>query len=139
MKRVVTSKMNIPLSRLLIVGCAVNILWACASTPPTYDSNATETLVRITDKRLFAQHVQGDADKVGMQYMPIYGVVGAVITNMLTKKQTINLYLYTVKTPSGRQVMVESEYPSFAIGDCMKVLESSQPNYPRLIRAQGCE
>src|SRR5260221_319993 len=49
----------------------------------------------------------------------------------------IDLFEYHVKTADGRRLTVYSEYFAYKVGDCVTLLESSKPTYPRIAPADS--
>ncbi|OYU11603.1 MAG: hypothetical protein CFE38_12005 [Comamonadaceae bacterium PBBC1] len=113
----------------------------CATTSPNYDPNARESLGRITSKRQIGAQTQvrADSHNAGPAIASVLGVAGLALGDALQKKTSIAIYEYRISTIERREVVVVSDYFANSVGDCVKLLESAHPTYPRFISAQGCE
>ncbi len=68
------------------------------------------------------------------------GLVGvAVADGLFQKKAQVAVYAYRIQTVDGRQATVTSVSFADEVGDCVKLLESPQPTYPRFMSASGCD
>jgi hypothetical protein len=124
----------------LIVGTAL-LITGCATTSPNYDLKARESLGRITTKTQIGTRIQVSADSqnAGPAMASVLGVAGLALGDVLQKRTSIAIYEYRISTVERREVVVVSDYFASSVGDCVKVLESALPTYPRFVSAVGCE
>lgn len=124
----------------LIVGTAL-LITGCATTSPSYDLNARESLGRITSKTQIGTRTQvrADSQNAGPAMASVLGAAGLALGDALQKKTSIAIYEYRISTVERREVIVVSDYFGSSVGDCVKVLESARPTYPRFVSALGCE
>ncbi len=124
----------VPALALMVSGCV---------TAPDYDAQAKESLGRVTAKR-----VAGTFDRrtpsIGGQGAgaAVAGYVGwALAQGFYSTKTNVTVYEYTVALQDGRAVNVFREWGNHAVGDCVRVFESSSErrDYPRLIDDTGCD
>ena len=127
--------------RVRIASGFLAIVTGCASTPPNYDPDARESVGRIIAKQVVAGRTQATADSfdaTAVLVSVVGPVVAPIVGNALQKKTTIPIYGYTVRLVDGREVLVQSEYFASHVGDCVKLLESSRPGYPRFVSSGDC-
>ncbi len=125
----------------LFVTLACAGMSSCATKAPNYDSNATESLGRIIKKSVVDSRTQSRADQAGTSGMAgVIGYVGTTIASELfVKKTQIEIFEYRIRVSDGREVIVLSDYFANEVGDCVKVLESQMPSYPRFVSANDCQ
>lgn len=114
----------------------------CATRPPNYDSQARESTGKIVAKGVAGTRTQASADSYNPApaFVAAMGVVGAqLLGDALEKKTSVPVYVYRIRTEDGRDVSVVSDYSLSEIGECVKLLESSQPTYPRFVAHSGCK
>lgn len=124
----------------LIVGTAL-LITGCATTSQNYHLNARESLGRITTKTQIGTRIQVSADSQnsGPAMASVLGVAGMALGDALQKRTSIAIYEYRISTVEQKEVVVVSDYFVSSVGDCVKVLESALPTYPRFVSAVGCD
>ena len=124
----------------LIVGTAL-LITGCATTSPNYDLNARESLGRITTKTQIGtrKQVSADSQNAGPAMASVLGVAGLALGDALQKRTSIAIYEYRISTVERKEVVVVFDYFGSSVGDCVKVLESALPTYPRFVSAVDCD
>lgn len=122
---------------LILLSC---LLGACAARVPGVDPQAAREDARITAKSIDHRKAQprADAPSVGPAMVGIMGPSGLMVENTLPTRTTIAVYRYAVTAKNGTTVEVLSESPAFELGECVVLLTSSKPGYPRLARGGDC-
>lgn len=113
----------------------------CAARPPNYDPQARESMGRIVAKGVAGMRTQAAADSYNPApaFVAGMGVVGAqLLGDALEKKTSVPVHVYRIRTEDGREVSVLSDYSLSEVGECVKLLESNQPTYPRFVSNSGC-
>lgn len=130
--------------RSLVVRSALIVsvfLAGCATTTPNYDPQARESVGRIVAKGVAGARTQPAADSYNPApaFVAAIGLVGAqLLGDALEKKTSVPVHVYRIQTEDGREVSVLSDYSLSEVGECVKLLESSQPTYPRFVSHSGC-
>jgi hypothetical protein len=116
------------------------LITGCAATTPNYDPRARESFGKIVAKDVAGARTQATADShnPGPAFVGALGVAGLMLGDALQEKTKVAVYEYRVRTEDGRLVSVYSDFANSRVGDCVKLLESSQPSYPRFISDDGC-
>ncbi len=114
---------------------------ACSTQPIGYDPAAIGVPAQIVYKSAAGEKVQPQADSynAGPALVGVLGVAGLLLGDALEKKTTIPVYKYVVRKENGGDVVVLSEYFGFSVGDCVTLLESQQPTYPRIAPGGVCK
>ena len=116
---------------VLLVGCA---------TTPTYDSQAKESIGKIVAKAPRSTRTQPTADSYNAgPALAQFGILGWVVADLLQKKTDVTVYEYRIRTEDGGEVSVLTDYFANQVGECVKLLESSMPTYPRFVSHDICQ
>jgi hypothetical protein len=119
---------------LALSGCASNY-----NPDDWYDSKAGEKPGRIIEKKISKIEERGRADSPPGTLIPIPagGAIYFLPINTSSSRglAQIPIYEYVVRVNNTEIVSVISEYPSHAVGECVKVLFSSRPSYPRIAQS----
>lgn len=117
---------------------------ACASPKKqAYDINAKETPVRLLTRQFFDYDERKTSSDNYYQFHSF--CKGKKCFNFSTdtlddwKKVKIPIYEYTVVDSTNIATTVLSEFAGFELGQCLKLLTSNQPTYPRLAFGATCE
>jgi len=112
----------------------------CATTTPNYDPQARESLGKIIAKDVAGARTQATADSYnpGPAFVGTLGVAGLMLGDALQEKTKVAVYEYRVRTEDGRVVSVYSDYANSQVGECVKLLESNRPSYPRFVSDGEC-
>ncbi len=112
------------------------VVWvAGCTTPPTYDANAIESSARVTAKVVVGAREQKTDG-------PVYGAVpiGSVAVPIIGAgtRTAILVYEYSIIDSERKITKVRSEAPFFEVGQCVKLMTSNAPTYPRLAYGSEC-
>ncbi len=95
----------------------------------------------IVSKGVAGTRTQAAADSYNPApaFVAAMGIVGAqLLGDALEKKTSVPVHVYRIRTEDGREVSVLSDYSLSEVGECVKLLESNQPTYPRFVSYSGC-
>lgn len=125
--------------KLCFLGLSV-FLVGCTTTP-NYDSQAKESIGKIVAKAPSSTRTQPTADSynAGPALASQFGILGLVLGDVLQKKTDVTVYEYRIRTEDGREVSVLTDYFANQVGECVKLLESTMPTYPRFVSHDICQ
>ena len=124
----------VPFFRLFLLSIA---LTSCAAGPGgggAYDPDAQETLGRIVERR-----DSGTTTRLAGRgvLIPVGGLFIPIPLDRGTSSMSV--FAHTIALDDGRRLVVYSWYPEHQVGNCVKLFESSRPDYPRMINSSGCK
>ncbi|MBI5331902.1 MAG: hypothetical protein HZB71_14975 [Betaproteobacteria bacterium] len=123
--------------RPLLIACLPLVI-ACATPHPPVgdDPDARREVGRIVSKRPLG----GDMGGATRRFVPV--TVGNRVVMVDTAQSPAlpgpPFNTYVVKLEDGTLVQVFGDYPGYRTGDCVKVLISSNPTYPRFDLGGQC-
>lgn len=135
---------------LTVAALAALSVVGCATYDPNdyYDPNATTKQGRIQSKMIEHWEYRMAADKTPKTFNAYqYGAAGVITAALLQNlmglsdkpDSQIPVYAYGIGAEHGERLVVYSEYPGFAVGECVKVFLSSRPDYPRMAYGGNCD
>ncbi|MEW5789398.1 MAG: hypothetical protein AB1899_16260 [Pseudomonadota bacterium] len=134
----------------LVTGILVQgLLTGCASDynpADYYDPAAVKLSGRIEAKAVSRVEERGWADAMEPHHrgLPLPIPVGnqqflvLFIGGASRGKSEIPIHEYRIVTDKGEKLLVYSEFPGHAVGDCVQVFLSSRPDYPRMANGGTC-
>ena len=98
------------------------------SSVSAFDPNAIERNGRIVEKRI-----------VRMETRPMADNGTRPKSSKEDRVTMIAIFSYSVRLSETETIAVETEFPGYEIGNCVKAFLSSNPHYPRITQIPDCQ
>jgi hypothetical protein len=130
-------------SRRAVALALASLVLSCATRDPNdyYDAAATESMGRIIAKQVIAVDRRPAADAKRTLFVPVTlgGIAYLVmLSNPMAATADIKIFEYVVRLADGTSTAVPSDYFAFEVGDCVRLLRSTRPTYPRIAPGWAC-